>query len=202
VSVQRPRDIVQGWMRGGSWDDGAPCRTSSRHRRARNSSPGGQRRDGSLMSTGDHTGGVDGLLDQGLRPAIYVTPSLPDALRRHVEGATEIVTVAPGQSIADDVFTTGEIGGAVPEQARRAVPLHRRAGDPSLRSSVWRPHRSRNRAGHQPRESGERNDRGLNSTASRSASLRSIGRLQDSVEGLSSAPSASSNSSGAGCLIW
>jgi 7,8-dihydropterin-6-yl-methyl-4-(beta-D-ribofuranosyl)aminobenzene 5'-phosphate synthase len=75
---------------------------------------------GSVMLShahGDHTGGLGALLEYGARPVVYLPPSFPASFKRQVERFTPVVEVSPGQSIAEDLYTTGEIGRSIPEQA-------------------------------------------------------------------------------------
>ena len=65
----------------------------------------------------DHTGGLGALLDYGARPVVYLPPSFPASFERQVEKYTQVVEVSPGQPIADDMYTTGEMGQSIPEQA-------------------------------------------------------------------------------------
>jgi 7,8-dihydropterin-6-yl-methyl-4-(beta-D-ribofuranosyl)aminobenzene 5'-phosphate synthase len=65
----------------------------------------------------DHTGGLSALLEAGARPTVYLLPSFPAAFKRQVEQFTTVVEVSPGQSIAAGLFTTGEMGRDIPEQA-------------------------------------------------------------------------------------
>ena len=66
---------------------------------------------------GDHTGGLIALLDDDRKPAVYLLPSFADAYKQQVRQLTQVSEVTPGQVIADDTSTTGEIGGNIPEQA-------------------------------------------------------------------------------------
>ncbi len=66
---------------------------------------------------GDHTGGLQGMLATGVAPTIYMLASFPDALRRPVAEATDVVEVTAARAIAPGVWTTGEVGGAILEQA-------------------------------------------------------------------------------------
>ena len=66
---------------------------------------------------GDHKGGLSALLGAGARPVVYLLPSFPASFKRQVEQFTSIVEVSPGQSIAEGLFTTGEMGQSIPEQA-------------------------------------------------------------------------------------
>jgi len=65
----------------------------------------------------DHTGGLDALLAVVSRPAVYLLPSFGKAYNQKVEQAAEGIEVTPGQMITEDMLTTGEIGGDIPEQA-------------------------------------------------------------------------------------
>jgi 7,8-dihydropterin-6-yl-methyl-4-(beta-D-ribofuranosyl)aminobenzene 5'-phosphate synthase len=65
----------------------------------------------------DHTGGLSALLDYGARPVIYLPPSFPASFKRQVGKYTQVVEVSPGQPIVDDMYTTGEMGQSIPEQA-------------------------------------------------------------------------------------
>ena len=66
---------------------------------------------------GDHTGGLDVLLGQGVRPVVYLLPSFTDSFKRHLEQITTVVESAPQQLLSDWLYTTGEIRGGIPEQA-------------------------------------------------------------------------------------
>lgn len=66
---------------------------------------------------GDHTGGLEGLLTQGVRPTVYLLPSFSQSYKDQIAQTTTIVEVHPGQSLAADVHTTGEMGDGIPEQA-------------------------------------------------------------------------------------
>jgi len=65
----------------------------------------------------DHTGGLGGLLEYGARPTVYVPPSFSSVFKKQVSEKTETIEVTPGLSIAAGLFTTGEIGRSIPEQA-------------------------------------------------------------------------------------
>lgn len=66
---------------------------------------------------GDHTGGIEGLLEQNPDPTIYVIPSYSAGSRRRISQKATVVDVTPGLQLDEDVFTTGEMGGQIPEQA-------------------------------------------------------------------------------------
>ena len=57
----------------------------------------------------DHVGGLDGLLQTGVHPTVYVPPSFPRDFTDPVREITELVEVTPGQAIAEGTFTTGEM---------------------------------------------------------------------------------------------
>jgi len=65
----------------------------------------------------DHTGGLDALLMAGVHPVVYLLPSFPADFKRQVGQTTRVVEVRPGQTLSEDIFTTGEMGGRIPEQA-------------------------------------------------------------------------------------
>jgi len=66
---------------------------------------------------GDHTGGLSALLDTGVRPTVYLPPSFPNSFKRQLGEVTTVVEVTPGQAIAEGLFTTGEMGSGIREQA-------------------------------------------------------------------------------------
>jgi 7,8-dihydropterin-6-yl-methyl-4-(beta-D-ribofuranosyl)aminobenzene 5'-phosphate synthase len=65
----------------------------------------------------DHTAGLTALLDTGIKPGVYLLPSFPASFKRQIQQYTQIYEVSSRQSITTDIWTTGEIGAAVPEQA-------------------------------------------------------------------------------------
>jgi len=65
----------------------------------------------------DHTGGLNALLDTGIKPVVYLLESFPPTFKRQVEKHTQVQEISAGQSIAEGVWTTGEMGAAIPEQA-------------------------------------------------------------------------------------
>jgi 7,8-dihydropterin-6-yl-methyl-4-(beta-D-ribofuranosyl)aminobenzene 5'-phosphate synthase len=66
---------------------------------------------------GDHTGGLNALMETGVHPTVYLPPSFSNSFKRQVERYTSIVEVSPGLSITKGLFTTGEMGQDIPEQA-------------------------------------------------------------------------------------
>ncbi len=65
----------------------------------------------------DHTGGLTAILDSGVKPVVYLLPSFPVSFKRQIEQFTQVSEVLPGQSFAEGLWTTGEVGGMIPEQA-------------------------------------------------------------------------------------
>jgi 7,8-dihydropterin-6-yl-methyl-4-(beta-D-ribofuranosyl)aminobenzene 5'-phosphate synthase len=66
---------------------------------------------------GDHTGGLSAILASGARPVVYLLPSFSNVFKQRVAEITEVIEVTPGLSIAQNMYTTGEMRHGVPEQA-------------------------------------------------------------------------------------
>ena len=66
---------------------------------------------------GDHTGGLNALLEVGARPTVYLLPSFPTAFKRQVERIAQVEEVTPGQPIDGAFYSTGEMSRNTPEQA-------------------------------------------------------------------------------------
>jgi 7,8-dihydropterin-6-yl-methyl-4-(beta-D-ribofuranosyl)aminobenzene 5'-phosphate synthase len=66
---------------------------------------------------GDHTGGLSTLLELGARPTVYLPASFSASFKNQVGKRTEVIEVTPGLSIAEGMYTTGEMGRSIPEQA-------------------------------------------------------------------------------------
>jgi 7,8-dihydropterin-6-yl-methyl-4-(beta-D-ribofuranosyl)aminobenzene 5'-phosphate synthase len=66
---------------------------------------------------GDHTGGLMGLLDTGARPTVYVPAAFPASFKEQVRARTELVEVAEAVELLPEIYTTGEMGSAIVEQA-------------------------------------------------------------------------------------
>jgi 7,8-dihydropterin-6-yl-methyl-4-(beta-D-ribofuranosyl)aminobenzene 5'-phosphate synthase len=64
----------------------------------------------------DHTGGLMALLERGSRPTVYVAPSFPEASRAPIRRVTRLVEAGPGEVVAPDMTSTGQVDGNVPEQ--------------------------------------------------------------------------------------
>jgi len=66
---------------------------------------------------GDHTGGLTGLLDTGVRPTVYVPAAFPASFKNGVHTRTDLVEVTGPVEILPGVHTTGEVGSGIIEQA-------------------------------------------------------------------------------------
>jgi 7,8-dihydropterin-6-yl-methyl-4-(beta-D-ribofuranosyl)aminobenzene 5'-phosphate synthase len=66
---------------------------------------------------GDHTGGLAGLLDEGIRPTVYVPSAFPDSFVADVRARTDLVKVTAPLEVAPGVYTTGQLGSRIVEQA-------------------------------------------------------------------------------------
>ncbi len=65
----------------------------------------------------DHIGGLVGLLAETDNPTVYLIPSLMASYEHRISQDAQVVAVAPGQSLGDAFYTTGEMKISVPEQA-------------------------------------------------------------------------------------
>ena len=68
-------------------------------------------------SHGDHTGGLHALLDCGGQPYVYLLPSFSNSYKRQIGQVTQVIETAPGQVIGEEILTTGEMSGSIPEQS-------------------------------------------------------------------------------------
>jgi 7,8-dihydropterin-6-yl-methyl-4-(beta-D-ribofuranosyl)aminobenzene 5'-phosphate synthase len=66
---------------------------------------------------GDHTGGLAGLLNTGVRPTVYVLRSFPQRFKADVRSLTTLVEVDRPVEIRPGIHTTGEVGSRLVEQA-------------------------------------------------------------------------------------
>ncbi len=66
---------------------------------------------------GDHTGGLGALLSTGAGPTVYVPASFSRGFKRDVRAMTELVEVTGPEQIAPGIYTTGEVGSRIVEQA-------------------------------------------------------------------------------------
>jgi 7,8-dihydropterin-6-yl-methyl-4-(beta-D-ribofuranosyl)aminobenzene 5'-phosphate synthase len=66
---------------------------------------------------GDHTGGLAGLLDTGAKPTVYVPAAFPASFKADVRARTDLVEVTGPTEILPGVYTTGQMGSSIVEQA-------------------------------------------------------------------------------------
>jgi 7,8-dihydropterin-6-yl-methyl-4-(beta-D-ribofuranosyl)aminobenzene 5'-phosphate synthase len=66
---------------------------------------------------GDHTGGLQGLLDTGISPTVYVPAVFPSSFKNSVRARTELVEVTDHLEIFPGVHSTGQLSGPVIEQS-------------------------------------------------------------------------------------
>jgi 7,8-dihydropterin-6-yl-methyl-4-(beta-D-ribofuranosyl)aminobenzene 5'-phosphate synthase len=66
---------------------------------------------------GDHTGGLADLLATGVRPTVYVPESFPVSFKTQVKAITALQEVAGPQEIMPGIYTTGQMGSGIVEQA-------------------------------------------------------------------------------------
>jgi 7,8-dihydropterin-6-yl-methyl-4-(beta-D-ribofuranosyl)aminobenzene 5'-phosphate synthase len=66
---------------------------------------------------GDHTGGMEALLELGLRPTVYLLPGFPAAMREEAPESVRVHVSSAGEEIVPGIRTTGQVGGDIPEQA-------------------------------------------------------------------------------------
>ena len=66
---------------------------------------------------GDHTGGLGDLLATGVRPAVYVPASFPASFKAQVRAITTLQEVDGPQEILPGIYTTGQMGTSIAEQA-------------------------------------------------------------------------------------
>jgi 7,8-dihydropterin-6-yl-methyl-4-(beta-D-ribofuranosyl)aminobenzene 5'-phosphate synthase len=65
---------------------------------------------------GDHVGGLQGLIDAGAAPIVYVPASFSTSFRRSYRDGVDLVDVSTGRELVSGVWTTGEVAGSVNEQ--------------------------------------------------------------------------------------
>jgi 7,8-dihydropterin-6-yl-methyl-4-(beta-D-ribofuranosyl)aminobenzene 5'-phosphate synthase len=66
---------------------------------------------------GDHTGGLRDLLDTGARPTVYVPAAFPIHFKEDVRARTELVEVGGPVEILPGIYSTGQLGTTIVEQA-------------------------------------------------------------------------------------
>lgn len=65
----------------------------------------------------DHVGGLAAFLGVSSQPPVYLLSSFGVSFIQNTRQATEVIESTPGQLIAEDMLTTGEVTGGIPEQA-------------------------------------------------------------------------------------
>jgi 7,8-dihydropterin-6-yl-methyl-4-(beta-D-ribofuranosyl)aminobenzene 5'-phosphate synthase len=66
---------------------------------------------------GDHTGGLNHLLATGVQPLVYAPRAFPGDFKAQIRLETELVEVDQAMEISAGVYTTGEMGSGIIEQA-------------------------------------------------------------------------------------
>lgn len=66
---------------------------------------------------GDHTGGLASLFAAGVSPTVYVPRSFPANFKAQLEAKTTLHEVSGPETITGGVYTTGEMGSGIIEQA-------------------------------------------------------------------------------------
>jgi len=65
----------------------------------------------------DHTGGLETILDLGVKPIVYFVPSIDPYVKSYYAQMTEVRDVRPGDEVAPGIFSTGELEAIFPEQS-------------------------------------------------------------------------------------
>jgi 7,8-dihydropterin-6-yl-methyl-4-(beta-D-ribofuranosyl)aminobenzene 5'-phosphate synthase len=65
----------------------------------------------------DHTGGLAAFLEASTHPPVFLLSSFGPTFIEQTRRVNEVVEATPGQIIAKNILTTGEVSGGVPEQA-------------------------------------------------------------------------------------
>jgi 7,8-dihydropterin-6-yl-methyl-4-(beta-D-ribofuranosyl)aminobenzene 5'-phosphate synthase len=66
---------------------------------------------------GDHTGGLEPLLGTGVHPTVYLPRSFPSDFKSQVRAQADVVEVGGATKVTDGIYTTGEMGSDIIEQA-------------------------------------------------------------------------------------
>lgn len=66
---------------------------------------------------GDHTGGLARLLDTAAGPVVYVPAAFPASFKADVRVRTDLVEVTDPIEVLPGIYTTGEVGSSIVEQA-------------------------------------------------------------------------------------
>jgi 7,8-dihydropterin-6-yl-methyl-4-(beta-D-ribofuranosyl)aminobenzene 5'-phosphate synthase len=65
----------------------------------------------------DHTGGLSAFLDASSHPPVFLLASFGTSFIQSVKQRTEVIEATPGLQIAENILTTGNVGGSIPEQS-------------------------------------------------------------------------------------
>ena len=65
----------------------------------------------------DHTGGLEALVEAGMRPRFYLLSAFSEELHTRLAPFGDVVDTTPGREIIPGIRTTGQVGTAIPEQA-------------------------------------------------------------------------------------
>ena len=66
---------------------------------------------------GDHVGGLPDLLGTGISPRVYAPASFPRSFKESVDARTDLVEVTGPVQVVPGIYTTGEVGKGIIEQA-------------------------------------------------------------------------------------
>lgn len=66
---------------------------------------------------GDHTGGLLALLDLGITPQVFAPAAFPQTFKDAVRARTDLVEVSGPAELLPGIWTTGELGSAIVEEA-------------------------------------------------------------------------------------
>jgi len=65
----------------------------------------------------DHIGGLASLLDMGVKPTVYAPAAFPESFKADVRARTDLVEVTGSTQVAPGIYTTGQVGSGIVEQA-------------------------------------------------------------------------------------
>ena len=65
----------------------------------------------------DHTDGLDAFLDAASRPLVSLLSAFETPFIQSVKNRTKVIEAIPGLQIAENILTTGDVGGSIPEQS-------------------------------------------------------------------------------------
>jgi 7,8-dihydropterin-6-yl-methyl-4-(beta-D-ribofuranosyl)aminobenzene 5'-phosphate synthase len=65
----------------------------------------------------DHTGGLNAFLEAASKPPVFLLSAFGTSFLQSVKNRTEVVEAEPGMHVAENILTTGNVGGSIPEQS-------------------------------------------------------------------------------------